>query len=200
MGKMVTKETYLVGIDEAGRGPIAGPLAMGAMLVKLKTKNSKLKIFKGIKDSKKLSENGRNEWYRKIRVLQKEGILDYRVSFVNEKIIDKKGLTYSLKLAVSNCLKKLQIKPESRVLLDGSLYAPPKYKNQKTIIRGDEKEPVISAASIVAKVIRDGQMKRLSKKYLGYGFEKNKGYGTKAHYRALKKLGPSKIHRKSFLK
>lgn len=199
MRKQGQKSNYIVGVDEVGRGPIAGPLAVGAVLIKLKIKKSKFKIFRGIRDSKKLSEKKREEWYRKIRSLQKERILDYRVSLVSEKIIDKKGLSYSLKLAVSNCLRKLQIKPDTTILLDGSLYAPHKYKNQKTIIRGDEKEQVISAASIVAKVLRDGQMKRLSKKYPGYGFERHKGYGTKAHYRALKKLGPSKIHRKSFI-
>ncbi|MEK7593782.1 MAG: ribonuclease HII [Patescibacteria group bacterium] len=190
---------YIVGVDEVGRGPIAGPLAVGAVLIKLKTKNLKLKIFSGIKDSKKLNEEKREEWYRKITALQKEGILEYKVSFVSEKIIDKKGISYSLKLAVSNCLKRLSVGQKTKILLDGSLHAPDIYVKQKTIIRGDEKEAIIAAASIVAKVLRDRRMKRLAKKFPGYGFEVHKGYGTKAHYRILKKLDPSEIHRKSFL-
>lgn len=193
------KAEYLAGIDEVGRGPIAGPLVVGAATIKLTTYNRQQTIFRGIKDSKKLSEKDRELWYDKIKALRKEGILEYKVSFVSEKTIDKKGISYSLKLAVSNCLKRLSVGQKTKILLDGSLHAPDIYIKQKTIIRGDEKEAIIAAASIVAKVLRDRRMKCLAKKFPGYGFEVHKGYGTKKHYRVLKKLGPSEIHRKSFL-
>ncbi|OGZ03678.1 MAG: ribonuclease HII [Candidatus Lloydbacteria bacterium RIFCSPHIGHO2_01_FULL_41_20] len=191
---MKKTRNFVVGIDEVGRGPIAGPLAVGAVLLDKKHK----KILRGIKDSKKLSPDAREKWHEKIKKHQEEGIIKYEVFFVNEKVIDKKGLSHSLKFAVSNCLKALGVDKKTEILLDGSLYAPDVYINQKTIIKGDEKEVVISAASIMAKVMRDKRMVSFSKKYPKYGFEKHKGYGTKAHYRAIKKHGLSKIHRKSF--
>ena len=102
---------------------------------------------------------------------------------------------------MTNSLKFLNKKPdETQILLDGGLRAPKEYKNQKTIIKGDEKELAIALASIVAKVTRDVLMVKLAKKYPGYRLEKHKGYGTKKHYQALKNKGISAIHRKSFLR
>ena len=101
---------------------------------------------------------------------------------------------------VKQRVKKIILRPEeSEILLDGALYAPRKYINQKTIIRGDDRIPIIAAASIVAKVVRDRKMKRLSKKFPAYNFEEHKGYGTKEHYKALKKHGFCVIHRHSFI-
>ncbi|MEK7558389.1 MAG: ribonuclease HII [Patescibacteria group bacterium] len=201
MRNNLSKTKYFIGIDEAGRGPIAGPVAVGVVAIKIKNKNSKFKIFKGIRDSKQLSEKAREVWFKKISQLKKEKALDFHVSLISEKVIDKKGIVFAVFSGIRLSLKKIKAKPSSAyILLDGSLKAPVQFKNQKTIIKGDETVPVISSASIMAKVTRDRYMKRISKKYPKYAFEKHKGYGTKAHYKKIKKHGLSKIHRRSFLK
>ena len=192
---MAAKRQIIVGIDEAGRGPLAGPVTIGAVasIVNLKSKKSKIKILDGIKDSKKLSAKKREEWNK---VLRKNFECHY-VS-VNNKVIDKIGIQKATLLGVRKVLYGFKRKPDI-VLLDGLLKAPARY-NQKTIIRGDEKIPVISAASIIAKTARDRKVMKLPKKFTKYGLKKHKGYGTKLHYRMLKKYGISKIHRKSYLK
>ena len=198
---------FLIGIDEAGRGPLAGPISVGVFSVNDK---SLLKRFKGVKDSKQLSEKQREEWFKRIkeesRVCRQSGnksMIGYAVSFSSPKVIDERGLTYATKSALSRCLKKLEkggfANIDAKVLLDGSLYAPKRYRYQETIIDGDAKEPIIALASICAKVLRDRKMKRLAKKFPGYGFEVHKGYGTKTHYRTIKRHGLSLIHRRSFL-
>jgi len=198
---------YVVGIDEVGRGPIAGPVAVGVLCVDVERAKATLSradlraLFSGIKDSKKLSPNKREEWFAKICWVQKSGALDFAVTFVSAKDIDTKGLAPSIKKALQKSLKKVAPDPTStQVLLDGSLYAPVEYKNQKTIIKGDIKEPIIGLASIVAKVSRDRLMVSCAKKYPNYGFDIHKGYGTRKHYEKIKKHGLSPLHRKSFLK
>jgi len=226
---------FIIGIDEAGRGPLAGPVSVGTFAIKLNSKEKfiiakreALKQFRGVKDSKQLSEKQREEWLAKIKVvsnskkftknLKNSHEVFWAVSFSGAKTIDEKGLSYSIRSALNRSLKKLELsisrKSEdikgassrfflplhSLVLLDGSLYAPERYINQKTIIDGDAKEPIIALASICAKVLRDKKMKNFAKKYPHYGFEIHKGYGTKSHYVAIKKYGISQIHRKSFLK
>ncbi len=192
--------THLIGIDEAGRGPLAGPIAVGAFSVRSK---DTLKKFKGVKDSKQLSELQREEWFKRIKEERNNGMIGFAVSFSSAEVIDTKGITHATRAALNRCLKRLEkhdfAARKSRILLDGSLYAPSRYKDQKTIIDGDAKKPIIALASICAKVLRDRKMKRLAKKYPKYGFEIHKGYGTKAHYKAIKKHGLSEIHRKSFL-
>ena len=191
----------LIGIDEAGRGPLAGPISVGAFAI---TSRASLKLFKGVKDSKQLSEKQREEWFATIQTQSKKGVVCYTVSFSSAGTIDSKGLTKSTRMAMSRCLKRLEEQGfaplDSKVLLDGSLYAPSKYRNQQTIIDGDATEPIIALASICAKVLRDRKMKRFALEYPGYGFEVHKGYGTKAHYKAIRKHGISELHRKSFLK
>jgi ribonuclease HII len=195
--------SYLIGIDEVGRGPIAGSVAVGAFLVKGRLPKAFLKV----KDSKQLSPEQREVWFEKIEAeIARTGSMYFHVSFQSQKIIDKKGISYAIRtalaLAVENVSKKIHsFNPNTcEVLLDGGLRAPDHFKNQKTIIRGDASEPVIALASICAKVIRDRQMRALSKKYPHHGFEKHKGYGTKAHYAAIKKHGLTVLHRRSFLK
>ncbi len=194
-------KVFLIGIDEAGRGPLAGPISVGAFAVKSK---GSLKLFKGVKDSKQLSEKQREKWFAIIRTHSKKGTVSYAVSFSNAATIDTKGLTRATRMAMGRSLKRLEANGfapiDSRVLLDGSLYAPSKYVNQTTIIDGDAKEPIIALASICAKVLRDRKMKRLAKLYPQYGFEIHKGYGTKAHYKAIRKHGISELHRATFLK
>lgn len=212
-------QKWLVGVDEAGRGPLAGPVSVAAFAIPLlkshfNSKNgaentnwqnyrSETSIV-GVKDSKKLSEKQREEWYAKFLKLQKEGKVIFTCSLVSASVIDKQGIVVAIRLGVKRSLSRLNLEPRFNldnvtVLLDGSLKAPPEYKDQKTIIHGDDIEPIISAASVVAKVTRDRYMKKLAKKYPGYGLEIHKGYGTKAHYDVLKKIGLSEMHRKSFL-
>jgi ribonuclease HII len=188
----------VVGIDEVGRGPIAGPVAVCALCLGLNFNN---KDFKNFRDSKKLSHLQRLEWLKKINTEREKGNIFYKVCFESNKVIDKNGIVFAITRALNNSLKSLKINfKDSLVLLDGGLRAPAEYKNQKTIIKGDEKELAIALASIVAKVTRDALMVKLAVKHPGYGLEKHKGYGTRAHYKALKNKGISAIHRKSFLK
>lgn len=188
---------YLIGIDEVGRGPIAGPVAVGAFVF-LDPKAKRL--FRGVKESKQLNEKNREKWFAIINDTKRAGLVDFCAIFQSERVIDNKGLSYAIKNALSKSLLALKIDPKStKVLLDGGLKAPLEYNDQKTIIKGDEKEMVIALASITAKVLRDRKMIKLGKKYPDYGFEIHKGYGTKKHYDAIKKYGLLKEHRRSFL-
>jgi len=191
------KMQHVVGIDEAGRGPLAGPVAVGVVSI---SPNFNKNFFRGIKDSKKLSEKNREMWYAKALEARKRGLLKFSVSLVSEKVIDRKGITYATRLGIERSLRALKIPKASHIFLDGGLRAPEKFSYQRTIIKGDEKKLIISLASIVAKVTRDRKMIQLSKKFPKYNFQKHKGYGTKEHMRAIKKYGPTKLHRKSFLK
>jgi len=196
-----TKHKYIIGIDEVGRGPLAGPVAVGAVCIRVEHKKKVEKLFPIIKDSKKLTPKKREEWLLKIHEAETLGYLSCAVSFVTPSVIDKKGLSHAIRTAMTKSLSVIEHNAEeAKVLLDGSLYAPEHYKNQETIIKGDEKELAIALASIVAKVARDARMILLAKKFPAYGFEKHKGYGTPAHYDAIKKNGITKHHRKSFLK
>ena len=200
----ISVHKHLIGIDEVGRGPIAGPVAVGAFCVSLSDLPKIKRIFKGVKESKQLSESKREEWFSIIEEHKKSGLINFRVAFQSEKTIDKKGLSFALNSALATSLREVRPSggPTStcRVLLDGGLKAPVEFTNQKTIIKGDEKELVIALASICAKVLRDRKMNRLGKKNPNYGFEFHKGYGTKAHYAAIESSGPLSSHRKSFLK
>jgi ribonuclease HII len=192
------KHSYIIGIDEVGRGPLAGPVAVGAVCLPF---NFKTSLFRGVKDSKQLTAEMREAWLKRIRTLKKDGMLSFAVDFQSHQTIDEKGLSYAIKKALSNTLKKINKDPrECLVLLDGGLTAPKEYLYQKTIIKGDEKKIPIALASIAAKVMRDARMKRFALKYCHYDFEVHKGYGTKGHYKKIKKYGMSAIHRRSFLK
>lgn len=188
----------VVGIDEVGRGPIAGPVVVGACL--LNDARKARAIFKNFRDSKQMTEKQREAWYIRINEAREKGIVRYELTFVSEKIIDTRGLSYAIKYALAASLKNLQVDAVAvRVLLDGGLRAPSEFIDQQTIIKGDEKELAIALASIAAKVERDRRMVKLAKKYPEYGFDVHKGYGTKKHYEALGKKGVSPIHRRSFL-
>ncbi len=187
--------SVLVGIDEAGRGPFAGPLSLGLVAFK---KNHNL-VFRGLKDSKKLSPQARENWFKKIENWAGEGRLIFSHSFIHPKVIDEKGLAWALSYAVRQVIRKAGIsREEAEILLDAGLKAPSLFI-QKSIVKGDEKIKVISLASIVAKVKRDRYMVRIAKRYPKYNFEIHKGYGTAKHRATLKRYGPSPIHRKSFL-
>ncbi|KKS78614.1 MAG: Ribonuclease HII [Candidatus Azambacteria bacterium GW2011_GWE1_42_9] len=187
---------HIVGIDEAGRGPLAGPVAVGAVAI---SSNFKKNFFKSIKDSKKLSPGDRELWFALALEARKEGLLNFAVSLVSEKVIDRKGISYAIRLGIRRSLMTLGVSADSQVYLDGGIKAPKEFIHQLTVIRGDEKIPIISLASIMAKVIRDRKMVRLSKKFPEFNFHKHKGYGTSEHRQAIWKFGPSIIHRRSFL-
>ena len=182
-----------IGIDEVGRGPLAGPVAVGAAMATPAT----IRKFRAIKESKQLTRSQREEWYAKIR---EEGSgIRFAVSFVAASMIDKKGIVPAIKSALAVSLTKLHADPSSvRVLLDGGLYAPPEYRDQQTIIRGDASETIIAIASIVAKVERDRMMKKFAVKYPRYGWERNVGYGTKSHCAAILTYGLTPLHRRTF--
>jgi len=189
---------YLIGIDEVGRGPIAGPVAVGAFVF---LRPEAKKFFKGVKESKQLTEEKREAWFAKILEAQSLGLVNFSVVFQSEKVIDEKGISFAIKKSLNSALANLVIKPtEATVLLDGGLKAPEEYKNQKTIIKGDVKEQVIALASICAKVSRDRRMRSWAKKHPNYGFDIHKGYGTKKHYEAIKMHGLLPLHRKTFYK
>ncbi len=195
---VASKIKFVVGIDEVGRGPLAGPVAVCAFKMPL---NFNTKNFGRIKDSKKLTPEKREEIFEKLRMIKKEKTIDYCVSYESAQKIDKFGISKAIKNCLKKSLEKLKLKPkECLVLLDGGLKAPEKYKNQKTIIKGDEKERAIAFASIIAKVSRDALMCRLAKKYPKYSFEIHKGYGTKRHCDSIKKHGLCFEHRKYFCK
>jgi ribonuclease HII len=187
---------YIIGIDEAGRGPLAGPVAVAAVCVPIANKPRGKQ-----KDSKQLTAKQREELFLELKQQQRENKLKFAVALVGHKYIDERGIAAAIRLGIKRCLERLGCEPgECLVLLDGSLRASAIYINQKTIIGGDASEPIIALASIVAKVHRDRRMIRLSQKYPNYGFAVHKGYGTLAHYQALKQHGLSPIHRRSFLK
>ena len=186
---------FQIGIDEVGRGPLAGPVAVGVAMATQLT----LRRWRAIKESKQLTRAQREAWYAKI-IAPKSGVT-FAVSFVSASSIDKEGINHSIKKALMRALKKLDANPSQvRVLLDGGLRAPPKYKDQTTIIRGDAKEIIIAIASVVAKVTRDRYMHKQNKRYPAYGFDQHVGYGTKAHICAIRLYGLTPLHRKSFCK
>jgi ribonuclease HII len=192
---------YLVGIDEAGRGPLAGPVSLAAVSWKLGQHKLMTKKFAGLRDSKQLSPRERERWYRLMLKEKQAGNLNFACAYASNLQIDKRGIVWGIKSALRRALGVLELKPgQTKILLDGSLKAPPEYREQKTIIRGDEKVRIIAMASVVAKVRRDRLMARLAKQLPDYGFAIHKGYGTRAHYAALRRLGPSPLHRRSFLR
>ena len=179
------KELITAGVDEVGRGCLAGPVVSAAVVLK---KSINLNL---LKDSKKISFNKREEVSEHIK---KNSYYALGIASV-EEILNLNILQASL-LSMKRAILKLEIKP-GLTLIDGN-FAPKGLKNYKTIINGDEKIKVISAASIIAKVYRDKFMIRLSKKFSNYAWHRNFGYGTKAHFEGLKKFGVTSHHRKGF--
>ena len=200
------KGKFIIGIDEVGRGACAGPLYVCAFALPQKFP-LKVNGLPPLRDSKQLSPRQREEWLSYFSRGRKEGKVAWAIARISHKEIDRKGMAYATKKAATRASEAL-VKKEGRpglILLDGSLYVDsnnPALKNirAKTIIKGDEKIPAISCASIVAKVMRDSLMARSCKAYPGYGFERHKGYGTRAHRVAVSRRGPSAIHRLTFIR
>lgn len=191
---------YVVGIDEVGRGPLAGPVVFCACAAEEGFNILELFPKKILKDSKKLTEKARIEIVEKLQEhIRKEKII-LGIGEVSASEIDKNGLAHALKKAQDTAMEKLLeqgVSTASKVFLDGGLKI--EGFTSETIIQGDEKVPVIALASIFAKVHRDNYMKKIGEVYKEYGFERHVGYGTRAHIEAIKKHGITKEHRKSFL-
>ena len=175
------------GVDEAGRGCLAGPVTAAAVILPKKFKNH------NIKDSKKLNWNSRKELANFI----KKSCIAYSVENINSKKIDEINILNSSILAMHKCLDKIDIKPEF-IIVDGNKFRAYKDIPHKTIIKGDDKYLSIAAASILAKDFRDDFMIKLDKKYPNYLWKKNKGYPTKSHREAIKEIGITRYHRKTF--
>lgn len=182
------KIRVICGVDEAGRGPLAGPVCAAAVIL---PKDLELP---GLTDSKKLTDRKRRELFPLIQ----EHAVAYGIGFATEQEIDEINILQATFLAMQRALDQLAVMPDL-ALIDGN-----REKNfgipVKTVIKGDSLSANIAAASILAKVSRDNLMVELAETYPQYGFEIHKGYGTKAHYAALREFGPSPIHRMTFLK
>jgi len=182
-----SKFKYEAGIDEAGRGSLAGPVTAAAVILGKDLKN------KDLNDSKKLSPKKRLELKKYIE----KNALSYSVAFVNSSHIDKNNILNSTFKAMHMSLKGLDIEPDF-ILVDGNLFKPYRDLKHKCIIKGDQQYQNIAAASILAKTYRDEYMSNLHIKFPEYDWIKNKGYGTKYHINMIKKFGRTKYHRKSF--
>jgi ribonuclease HII len=180
---------HIAGVDEAGRGPLCGPVVAAAVIL------PKNLYIEGINDSKKLSEKKREKIFEEI-VNNKEIV--YGVGISDVDVIEKVNILNATKLAMIQAIKNLNIKPDF-VIIDGNQNINIDIQSQ-TLISGDSKSASIAAASIVAKVTRDRMMQVFDKEYPEYNFSKNKGYGTASHIEAIKKYGLCKIHRPSFCK
>lgn len=188
---------YVVGVDEAGRGPLAGPVAVG--VARVADGYDVLAVFQGLNDSKKLTEKKRDALYETLLREVAAGNVRVRVCLSSERVIDEKGIAQAVRSALTRGVESILPDPtEGSVFLDGSLKAPEAYE-QETIIGGDGSVPVIMLAALAAKVTRDRLMVRLAGEYPEYGFERHKGYGTKAHLEALRLHGLSPVHRKTFV-
>ncbi len=190
-------EEFLIGVDEAGRGPLAGPVAVGVVAVPLGF--DVLKEFPGVKDSKLLSGKKREVIFEAVQKRIRAGDLRASVRLSTNLYIDNFGITRAVRKALWSGVRRLGQPEHSVVLLDGLLRAPKEY-TQRTIIKGDLRVPVIALASILAKVTRDRMMESLSEQYPEYGFEQHKGYGTQSHCRAIKRYGLTDIHRATYCK
>jgi ribonuclease HII len=188
---------WLIGVDEAGRGPLAGPVSVGVVAVPMGF--DILREIPGVKDSKLLNHQKREAVYEAAMARVARGDLRYKVTYGSNLYIDKFGITRAVRKAAWAGVRALAEADEATVLLDGLLRAPKEY-HQWTIVGGDRRVPAIGLASIFAKVERDRLMEELSAKYPAYGFEQHKGYGTREHRLALKRHGLSDIHRKTFCK
>ncbi|WP_290912607.1 ribonuclease HII [Eubacterium sp.] len=180
--------TCVCGVDEAGRGPLAGPVFAAAVVL------GRGQIIEGVNDSKKLSEKKREALFDKI----KEEALCYFIASVDEKTIDEINILNATFLAMKKAVEGLEIQPDY-AMIDGNK-TPDLSIDCEPVVKGDANSVSIAAASILAKVSRDRYMLEMAKKYPEYQFEKHKGYGTKLHYQMLDEYGPSEIHRQTFLK
>ncbi|MBE7067689.1 MAG: ribonuclease HII [Clostridiales bacterium] len=183
-------KTYIAGVDEVGRGPLAGPVVCAAVIMPL----DEDKIIVGVDDSKKLSAKKREELAEKI----KQTAICYRIVEISEKVIDEINILEATKLGMKRAVEELSLSPDT-VLTDGNMTIDIPFP-QKSVVHGDALSYSIASASIIAKVHRDALMDEYAKTYPQYAFEKNKGYGTAEHINGIKEHGLCAIHRRTFTK
>ena len=181
---------YIAGVDEVGRGPLAGPVVCAAVIMPLDEEN----LVIGVDDSKKLSEKKREMLAEQI----KQRALCYTIIEIDEKTIDEINILEATKLGMKRAIESLEIAPDT-VLTDGNMTININFP-QQSVIHGDALSYSIGAASIIAKVHRDHKMVEFAQTYPDYGFDKNKGYGTAEHIKGIKEKGLCPIHRRSFTK
>ncbi|HUZ93061.1 MAG TPA: ribonuclease HII [Candidatus Paceibacterota bacterium] len=206
---------YIIGLDEVGRGALAGPVTVAAVCIPVRLHLPVVPAKAGIhaserlklKDSKKLSPKQREAWFL---YFKNHPRIEYAVARVYPRVIERMNISAAANRAAQQAYKKLITNcklsvANSKVFLDGGLYLANRnwqmtnVCSARTVVKGDEKIPAVAMASIVAKVTRDRAMVRLAKKYAQYGFDIHKGYGTKMHSVAIRKYGPCKMHRLTFL-
>ena len=180
---------YICGIDEAGRGPLAGPVVVASVIM------PKDSMIEGVNDSKKISEKKREKLYDEIT----SQAISWSVGIIDQNEIDEINILNATKKGLNNSLKELSIKPDI-ILVDALTGIDTLGIPYKSIIKGDAKSYSIATASIIAKVTRDRIMKQWDEIYPQYGFEKHKGYGTAMHINAIKEIGICSLHRKTFVK
>ena len=185
----------VIGLDEVGRGPIAGPVISCGCYFKNYTIQEEFTNFIG--DSKKLSKKKRGLSFKFLQNLKKEGIIDYQLGISNVEEIDKLNILEATKLSMKRSVDKFNLQ-NAQLIIDGNFSLSYKSYKELSVIKGDNKSLSIAAASIIAKVYRDRLMKKLSIRFQHFGWEKNAGYGTKMHIENIHRLGPTIHHRKTF--
>ena len=185
----------VIGLDEVGRGPLAGPVISCGCHFKNYTILNEFKDFIG--DSKKLSEKKRGLSFKFLQNLKKENIIDFHLGIANVEEIDNLNILEATKLSMKRVIDKFNLK-NAKLIIDGNFSLNYKSYKEQSIIKGDNKSLSIAAASIIAKVHRDRLMKKLSIKFQDFGWEKNAGYGTKMHIVNIHRFGPTIHHRKTF--
>jgi len=185
---------HIVGVDEVGRGPLAGPVLAAAVLITKKFIEKNNKLLEGVRDSKTLSEKQREYYFE---IIIKDPNIEFATSYCMPVTIDVLNILRANELAMKRAINKLSKKPDI-VLVDGNRKINKLNLEQKTFVKGDQNIFSIACASIIAKVTRDRMMRRYAKKYPQYGFDIHKGYGTKCHRAIVTKIGPCPIHRKTF--
>ena len=185
----------VIGLDEVGRGPLAGPVISCGCHFKNYTILNEFKDFIG--DSKKLSEKKRGLSFRFLQNLKKKNIIEFHLGIANVHEIDNLNILEATKLSMKRVIDKFNLK-NAKLIIDGNFSLNYKSYKEQSIIKGDNKSLSIAAASIIAKVHRDRLMKKLSIKFQNFGWEKNAGYGTKMHIENIHRFGPTIHHRKTF--
>ena len=188
-------QSPVIGLDEVGRGPLAGPVISCGCYFKNYTIQED--FYKLIGDSKKLSEKKRKVSFEFLQNLKKEGIIDYHLGIANVEEIDTLNILEATKLSMKRVVDKFDLK-NAHLIIDGNFSLNYKTYKENSIIKGDDKSLSIAAASIIAKVHRDRLMKKISIRHQHFGWEKNAGYGTKLHIENIYRLGPTRHHRKTF--
>ncbi len=188
---LAESKQFIGGIDEVGRGPLAGPVVVACCVMPLKDAD----IIQGVNDSKKVSEKNREILYEKI----KEKAIAYQIEMLDEKAIDEMNILAATKWCMAKAIEDISQKVKLDIVLIDAVNIDTNVPIE-SIIKGDAKSYSIACASILAKVTRDRMMVELDKKYPGYDFASNKGYGSKKHIDAIKTIGPCEIHRRTFIK